>query len=97
MGSGAGARGAASGRGPAASTGARGPGRALHEAWHRASVLGRADRSLTGRLALAAGVPATHALSALRSGRHRSAQDTWADPTTDYTLEPNPFRDSIRR
>lgn len=72
-------------------------GGALHEAWHRASVLGRADRSLTGRLALAAGVPATHALSALRSGRHRSAQDTWADPTTDYTLEPNPFRDSIRR
>ncbi|WP_292786017.1 MULTISPECIES: DUF6716 putative glycosyltransferase [unclassified Microbacterium] len=68
-----------------------------HEAWHRASVLGRTDRSLTGRLALAAGVPATRALSVLRSGRRRSGQDTWADPATDYTLEPNPFQDSIRR
>jgi hypothetical protein len=60
-------------------------------------VLGRTDRSLTGRLALAAGVPATRALSVLRSGRRRTGQDTWADPTTDYTLEPNPFEDSIRR
>ncbi|PMC03931.1 hypothetical protein CJ226_07850 [Microbacterium sp. UMB0228] len=72
-------------------------GGVFHEAWHRASVLGRADRSLTGGLALAAGVPVTHALSALRASRRRTGQDTWADPTTDYTLEPNPFQDSIRR
>ncbi|WP_149083483.1 MULTISPECIES: DUF6716 putative glycosyltransferase [Microbacterium] len=72
-------------------------GGAWHEAWHRASVLGRADRTLTGRLALAAGVPATRALSALRAERRRTGPNTWADPTTDYTLEPNPFRDSIRR
>ncbi|WP_101848400.1 DUF6716 putative glycosyltransferase [Zhihengliuella sp. ISTPL4] len=72
-------------------------GGAWHEAWHRASVLGRVDRTLTGRLALAAGVPATRALSALRAGRRQTGQSTWTDPTTDYTLEPNPFQDSIRR
>lgn len=69
----------------------------LHDAWHRASVLGREDRSLSGRIALAAGVPATRALAAVR--RHRESADggTWADASTDYTLEPNPFHDSIRR
>lgn len=72
-------------------------GGAWHEAWHRASVLGSADRTMTGRLALAAGAPATRALSAVRAARRRTGSDSWADPTTDYTLEPNPFQDSIRR
>lgn len=72
-------------------------GGSLHEAWHRASVLGRADRSLRGAAALALGAPATAALAALRRGRPGGAASTWADPTTDFTLEPNPFHDSIRR
>ncbi|WP_217181160.1 DUF6716 putative glycosyltransferase [Streptomyces sp. AC495_CC817] len=72
-------------------------GGALHEAWHRASVLGAHDRTLGGRLALAAGVPATRLLGAARRGRPALGLDTWADATTDFTLEPNPFHDSIRR
>lgn len=69
----------------------------LHEAWHRASVLGREDRSLSGALALAIGVPATRLISALRRGRTQGGGRTWADASTDYTLEPSPLRDSIRR
>ncbi|MBO0981619.1 DUF6716 putative glycosyltransferase [Microbacterium sp. SD291] len=72
-------------------------GGTLHEAWHRASVLGREDRTLTGTLALAAGAPASKAVSALRRRREASDGGTWADATTDYTIEPNPFQDSIRR
>ncbi|WP_309102879.1 DUF6716 putative glycosyltransferase [Microbacterium sp.] len=73
-------------------------GGAMHEAWHRASVLGREDRSLSGAAALALGVPATKVIATLRRRRGRSAgEDTWADASTDYTLEPNPFHDSIRR
>ncbi|MBT2473680.1 hypothetical protein J7E68_03580 [Microbacterium sp. ISL-103] len=69
---------------------------ALHEAWHRASVLGSEDRTFVGTAALAVGVPATRMLGALRRGR-QSGGGTWADATTDITLEPNPFHDSIRR
>ncbi|HWS52265.1 MAG TPA: DUF6716 putative glycosyltransferase [Microbacterium sp.] len=73
-------------------------GGTMHEAWHRASVLGREDRSLSGAAALALGVPATKAVAALRRrGRGSQGQDTWSDASTDYTLEPNPFHDSIRR
>lgn len=72
-------------------------GRRLHEAWHRASVLGREDRSVSGAVALAIGVPATRLISALRRGRTQGGGRTWADASTDYTLEPSPLRDSIRR
>ncbi|WP_194765073.1 DUF6716 putative glycosyltransferase [Microbacterium sp. UFMG61] len=72
-------------------------GGALHEAWHRASVLGREDRTLSGAAALAIGAPATKALAAVRRGRASGDGGTWADATTDVTLEPNPFHDSIRR
>nr|WP_201471210.1 DUF6716 putative glycosyltransferase [Microbacterium hydrocarbonoxydans] len=71
-------------------------GGSLHEAWHRASVLGPHDRTLTGAAALALGVPATTLLSAVRRGRSTDG-GTWADASTDVTLEPNPFHDSIRR
>ncbi len=74
-----------------------GRGGRLHAAWHRASVLGREDRTVSGTLALAAGVPATRMLSAVRRRRGAPEAGTWADATTDYTLEPNPFQDSIRR
>ncbi|MFF3027238.1 DUF6716 putative glycosyltransferase [Microbacterium sp. NPDC057944] len=72
-------------------------GGALHEAWHRASVLGRDDRTLAGRVALAVGVPATRALAAVRRRRQPAGLGTWGDAGTDFTLEPNPFHDSIRR
>jgi hypothetical protein len=72
-------------------------GGALHEAWHRASVLGREDGTASGRVALAVGAPVVRALSGLRGRRDEVAPSTWSDPTTDYTLEPNPFQDSIRR
>lgn len=68
----------------------------LHEAWHRASVLGREDRSLSGAVALAVGVPATRML-ALRQRGGPTGGRTWADASTDFTLEPSPHRDSIRR
>ncbi|MGH8955763.1 MAG: DUF6716 putative glycosyltransferase [Microbacterium sp.] len=72
-------------------------GGAMHEAWHRASVLGANDRTLRGTAALAVGVPATALLGALRRGRSSVGSGTWADTSTDFTLEPNPFHDSIRR
>lgn len=72
-------------------------GGALHEAWHRASVLGRGDRTLTGAAALAVGVPATALLAGMRRHRAPVGGGTWADAATDHTLEPNPFHDSIRR
>ena len=72
-------------------------GGAMHDAWHRASVLGGEDRSLQGAAALAVGVPVTGALAALRRRRQPVTGGTWSDASTDYTLEPNPFQDSIRR
>jgi hypothetical protein len=72
-------------------------GGSLHEAWHRASVLGAEDGTVQGAVALAVGAPTTRALSALRRRRESSDGGTWADASTDYTLEPNPFDDSLRR
>jgi hypothetical protein len=72
-------------------------GGALHQAWHRASVLGREDRSTGGRLALTLGVPATRVLGALQRRGGAAGGPTWEDASTDYTLEPSPHRDSIRR
>ncbi|MFF1538996.1 DUF6716 putative glycosyltransferase [Microbacterium sp. NPDC058269] len=72
-------------------------GGSLHEAWHRASVLGAEDGTVQGAVALAVGAPTTRALSALRRRREPSDGGTWADASTDYTLEPNPFDDSLRR
>ncbi|WP_311244689.1 DUF6716 putative glycosyltransferase [Microbacterium sp. WCS2018Hpa-23] len=72
-------------------------GGAVHEAWHRASVLGSEDHTLTGVAALAVGAPATKAIAALRRRRAPVDGGTWADASTDFTLEPNPFHDSIRR
>ncbi len=69
----------------------------LHEAWHRASVLGREDRTVGGAVALALGAPATRMLAAVRRGRASDPGRTWMDASTDYTLEPSPLKDSIRR
>jgi hypothetical protein len=72
-------------------------GGALHAAWHRRSVLGVHDRSATGALALAAGTPVVRALLALRRRRGATGDGSWQDPTTDFTLAPAPYRDSVRR
>ena len=72
-------------------------GGALHEAWHRASVLGSEDRTAQGRVALAMGSPATRALATVRRRKAAVGGGTWSDASTDYTLEPNPFDDSLRR
>lgn len=72
-------------------------GGALHDAWHRASVLGREDRTLGGAVALALGVPATRAVVALRARRAPGLGRTWTDASTDITLEPSPLKDSLRR
>lgn len=72
-------------------------GGSMHDAWHRASVLGAEDRTLKGAAALAVGAPVTGALALVRRRRQPADSGTWADASTDFTLEPNPFQDSIRR
>lgn len=72
-------------------------GGSLHEAWHRASVLGPEDRTVRGAVALAVGAPATRAIVAVRGRRAPADSGTWGDPSSDFTLEPNPFHDSLRR
>lgn len=74
-----------------------GRGGALRAAWHRKSVLGSEDRSLTGAIALGIGMPAVRGILALRRARGRAGENTWADASTDYTLEPAPHQDSVRR
>ena len=69
----------------------------LHAAWHRVSVLGNEDRSALGRAALGVGVPLVRGIVGLRRAQGRTAEDSWNDPETDYTLEPTPHRDPIRR
>jgi len=69
----------------------------LQAAWHRASVLGSEDRSFTGRLALGIGEPLVRGILGARRARARAGVDTWSDPTTDYTLEPTPHKDPVRR
>lgn len=74
-----------------------GRGGALREAWHRKSVLGAEDRSLVGAVALGVGAPVVRGIVGLRRARGRAGEDTWADASTDYTLEPTPHRDPVRR
>ena len=68
-------------------------GGALHAAWHRKSVLGSTDRSLTGAVALAVGAPLVRSILS----RRRASADTWSETGTDFTLEPAPHVDSLRR
>lgn len=72
-------------------------GGALHAAWHRKSVLGTHDRSLAGAIALGLGSPAVRGIVALRRARGRAGEHTWTDVDTDFTLEPAPHADSVRR
>ena len=68
-------------------------GGALHAAWHRKSVLGSTDRSLAGAVALAVGAPIVRGILS----RRRASADTWSETGTDFTLEPAPHADSLRR
>jgi hypothetical protein len=72
-------------------------GGALHAAWHRRSVLGAHDRTLSGAVALALGTPVVRALLWARRRRGRTGAMTWSDDATDITLTPAPYQDSIRR
>jgi hypothetical protein len=72
-------------------------GGALHAAWHRRSVLGSYDRTLSGAVALAVGVPAVRALLWARRVRGRNRAHAWTDDASDITLAPAPFQDPIRR
>lgn len=74
-----------------------GRGGALRAAWHRKSVLGSEDRSLAGAVALGVGAPLVDGILGMRRARGRAGEDTWSDATTDYTLEPRPQRDPVRR
>lgn len=74
-----------------------GRGGALHAAWHRKSVLGSQDRSVAGSVALGVGVPLVRGIVGMRRARGRATAETWADATTDYTLEPTPHKDPVRR
>lgn len=74
-----------------------GRGGALHAAWHRKSVLAGEDRTMIGRVALGIGAPIVRGILSMRRSRGKAGEDTWSDATTDYTLEPTPLHDPIRR
>lgn len=74
-----------------------GRGGTLHAAWHRKSVLADEDRSFVGRVALGVGAPMVRGILSMRRARGKAGEDTWSDATTDYTLEPTPLDDPIRR
>jgi hypothetical protein len=74
-----------------------GRGGALRAAWHRKSVLGSADRSFAGTVALGVGIPLVQGIVGMRRAGGRATADTWGDATLDYTLEPTPHKDPVRR
>lgn len=63
-------------------------GGALHAAWHRKSVLGSADRTVSGAVAVAVVGPVVRALVALRR-RGRVGAGSWRDTASDFTLTPS--------
>lgn len=69
-------------------------GGALHAAWHRKSVLGAEDRSVTGAVAYAVGAPMAAALVAIRRRRGGSFTPVWAE---DFTLAPSPVVEPVSR
>ncbi|WP_309066015.1 DUF6716 putative glycosyltransferase [Microbacterium sp.] len=68
-------------------------GGALHLAWHRKSVLGSEDRTLSGVLAYAVGAPAARLMLAIKRRRRADA----AGAGTDFTLAPSPLAEPLRR
>ncbi|QAY59432.1 hypothetical protein ET475_05110 [Microbacterium protaetiae] len=72
-------------------------GGALHLAFERKSVLGHEDRTLTGALALAIGVPLAGIVVRLRRYRNRGRALSWSDESGDITVTPALYQDPIRR
>ncbi|WP_051191820.1 DUF6716 putative glycosyltransferase [Microbacterium luticocti] len=72
-------------------------GGALHAAFERKSVLGYEDRSLSGALALAIGVPAVGVILRLRRLRGHGRALSWTDDASDITVTPALYQDPIRR
>lgn len=72
-------------------------GGALHLAWHRKSVLGDHDRTLSGAFALAVGTPVAKAILLARTLRSRRGRHTWMDDASDITLTPALHQDPMRR
>ncbi|UJP09582.1 hypothetical protein L2X99_14340 [Microbacterium sp. KUDC0406] len=72
-------------------------GGALHAAWHRKSVLGAEDRTVSGAIAGLVGAPVAAAL--LASKRRRAASDgrEWQDEANDFTLAPSPLVEPVKR
>lgn len=70
---------------------------ALHGAFERKSVLGHEDRTFSGALALAVGVPLAAGIVRLRRRRHRGRRFSWTDEAGDITLTPALYHDPIRR
>lgn len=67
----------------------------LHAAWHRRTVLGDADRTLSGRIAGMLVTPVIAALTALKRRRRQAAiPDALA---ADFTLAPSPLAEPVRR
>lgn len=60
----------------------------LHAAWHRKSVLGAEDRTLSGRVAVTLGGPVVRAIVAVQRMR-RPRAGAWRDSASDITLTPS--------
>jgi hypothetical protein len=63
-------------------------GGALRLAWDRKSVLGGEDRTVSGLLALAVGMPLRAAILARRRLKGSRGAGSWSDPSTDITVTP---------
>lgn len=68
-------------------------GGALHAAWHRKTVLGAQDRSLSGRVASALVTPVIALLTAVKRRRGVAA----APSAGDFLLVPSPLAEPVRR
>ncbi|MFE6996473.1 DUF6716 putative glycosyltransferase [Microbacterium sp. NPDC057659] len=72
-------------------------GGALHTAWHRKSVLGAEDRTITGAIAGFVGAPIASALLARKRRRAASDGREWRDDASDFTLAPSPLSEPVQR
>ena len=72
-------------------------GGVLHRAFERKSVLGHEDRSASGVIALAIGLPLAGGVLRARRRLHRGRALSWTDETGDVTVTPAPYQDPLRR
>lgn len=72
-------------------------GGALHAAWHRKSVLGEEDRSVSGAIAGAVGAPLAAVLLARKRRQAASDGTSWTDSASDVMLAPSPLVESPSR